>query len=443
MSDFSNPEIEVNILQRMILRPEEAAVHAAELQPEDFSDPQYGAIFRAIQTLIDSRKPVDGATIEATLSTQAPGAVQPDTLAEIISSRSIYSPIGWQPIDEHIRIVRDMAKRRRAIAAMDRLMGNLRDPARDIGETLSDIASAADRIETGQTGWTHISDVLLQSFDYIEKRAKHEINSVPTGVAALDNLTGGFFPGEFTVIAARPSVGKSAFGVNIALEAAKQGFRTCFVSCEMSIEGLGQRLLSYGSMVDGLHLRKATVDPEEWSRMGDALTLLSGYDIDFMFDCNIIEDIVSAVQARARRGEIDLLIVDYLQFMETRKVYKDERFRVGHMSHLLKSLAQRANIPVIVLSQVTRQGEGVMPTMKMLRESGDIEQDADGIIFLHRPDSPDDPNVRRNDRDSIEAWREHGFTYIVLSVAKQRNGECGSTAVLFDPAHMNYFAIER
>ena len=165
--------------------------------------------------------------------------------------------------------------------------------------------------------------------------------------------------------------------------------------------------------------------------------------ISFVFNVNDVEDAVRLANRKAARGEADIVIVDYLQFMDTKKAFKEERHKIGYISRSLKQLSRSANIPVIALAQVTREGEGVMPTMRMLRESGNIEQDADNIIFLHRPNGPDDKSVDAKDKPYFEGFAEHGLTYLCIGVAKQRNGVVGQACVAFNPAYMLYSSIDR
>ena len=439
---FTCVEAEENILRRMILRQGVAEESAMDLLPQDFSDPEYAKVYRAIQSLVAKQRQIDLVSLDAEMTVLYGDGWRSDVLIDLTRQRD-YTVAKWQDIKDHIQIVKALSTRRQAIANLEVLVESLRDPRKDIGETLAEIQDAADRVVTDEAEWVSMSDVLLKTFEYVEKRQKGEIKSITTGLGGLDSLIGGFFAEEMTIIAARPSVGKSAFGANIALAAARAGFKVGIVSCEMSAEGLGQRLLSHGSFVDGMKLRRADLDDEAWGRVADAMAEMSELPIEFLFDCSAVEDVVKTARRKARKGELDILIVDYLQFMETRRNFREERLRIGYISHNLKRLARRAHIPVIALAQVTRQGEGAMPTMKMLRESGDIEQDADGIIFLHRPDNPDDPSVYPPDRQGLKLWKDKGLTYLCIGIAKQRNGSIGQTCCLFDASLMDYIEIMR
>lgn len=441
---FTCVEAEENILRRMILRQGVAEDVVSELTQHDFSNGDYGKLFGAIQSLVINRRQVDMISVDAEMTRiHGKGGWNPESLVRAARPTD-HTISSWQDIKDLVKLVRDLSARRQAIAKLEDLVGSLRNPTKDIGGVLNEIGDAADSINSGEAEWCSISDVLLNSFNYIERRQKGEIKCITSGLSCVDRIIGGFFAEEMTIIAARPSVGKSAFGVNVALAAANKGFKVGVVSCEMSDVGLGQRLLSHGAWVDGMKLRTANVDDDAWGKLADAMQDMGGLPISFLFDCMAVEDVVNTVRKKARKGEIELLIIDYLQFMETRKPFKEERLRIGYISHALKRLARTAHIPVIALAQVTRQGEGSMPTMKMLKESGDIEQDADGIIFLHRPDNTNDASVNPRDKGECwDRWRESDLTYISIGIAKQRNGAVGQTNVLFDAGLMRYTEIAR
>ena len=325
---------------------------------------------------------------------------------------------------------------------MDALAQSLRDPSKDVTETLAEIREAVDKVDSGGDDWTSISDVLLNTFDYLEKRNDGIIKPITSGIPEVDGIIGGFYPGEMTVVAARPSVGKSAFGMNIALEAAIKGFKTGIVSLEMVDTGFGQRLFSKGAYIDGTTLRQGVIDPEAWSKLADILSVYGDLPIGFMFRCNTIEDVCAAARRRAKHGKLDLLVVDYIGIMQTRKRFRERREKIGYISWSLKQLAIQANIPVIALAQVNRDAQGNMPTMANLRDSGDIEQDADGIIFLHHPKDSEDPALAATGKAlEYAGCEERGMNYIIIDVAKQRQGKIGRTSVAFKPETMQYLEV--
>ena len=200
--------------------------------------------------------------------------------------------------------------------------------------------------------------------------------------------------------------------------------------------------------MDGDKLRKAKIEPEDWDKLAYAMAEMGEMPVSFTFNKSgregiTVERVFRSVERLARRGEIDLLVVDYIGIMHTDRVFKEERLRIAHISSELKRLAMAANIPVVALCQVNRMAQGRMPTMAELRDSGAVEQDADSIIFLHRPESHEDKSINPKDVAGFYAMQEAGGVYISISVAKQRNGSTGVTNVIFDPGVMRYSEIMR
>lgn len=441
--NFTCVAAEESILRKMLQSTETSEEIANELSGTDFSNLDYGRTFNVIQTLVERHRGIDKITVSNAAKSIFPKSAP--KIAEIAEKLSEFkaSYDDSRNIADHVKIVKDLSTRRKAIANFDKLTSDLHNPESEIGETIAKMQEAIDGIDVVNAEWATMEDVLLTAFTYLEKRSKGEIKSITSGISSLNKLLGGFFDGEMTVVGARPSVGKSAFGVNIAIKAAEKGTKVGLVSCEMSKEGIGQRILSNGGNVDGMKLRKADIDDEDWEALTNGMEYMNQLGVEFLFDSNYMEDIIHTVKHKVRNHEIEMVIIDYLQFMDTKRHFKEERLRVGYMTKKLKRLAQSAKIPVIVLSQLTREGEGSMPTMKMLRESGNIEQDADGIIFLHRPTNGDDKAVDPRDREYFNDLTKDGKRYICLSVAKQRNGAVGQVCVVFDPATMKYIPISR
>lgn len=446
---FSSPEAEENILRRMLKKPDEAEEAVEGLAPGDFADELFGQLFAAVKQVMEDGGQVDFATVDDAFSRMYPDSADKlrEKMVDLVAFKP-YTLADGQSIGDHIRIVKALSRRRGAIAKTEELVKALKDPGRDLSETLSEIQDAAQDAESDDCEWVSLDSVNMATYEYLEKRQSGEIRSIPMGIKSLDEMTGGLFGGEMTVVAARPSVGKSAFGLNIALAAAKEGFKVGFVSCEMDDRGFGQRTLSRGSWVPGERLRKAQLTAEDWDHLCVALSDMGGLPVDFVFNKNMkggitVENVFRSVKKKARRKEIDLLVVDYIGIMRTQRVFKEERLRIAYISGELKRLAMAVNIPVVVLCQVNRMAHGRMPTMAELRDSGAVEQDADGIVFLHRPESHDDKSVHPGDVTGFYAMQEAGSVYIAVSVAKQRNGVTGIVQVMFDPSVMRYNEIMR
>jgi replicative DNA helicase len=196
-------------------------------------------------------------------------------------------------------------------------------------------------------------------------------------------------------------------------------------------------------------LRKAEIEPEDWEALQNAMVEMQGMPFQFIFNDPAnpepitVEGVFETVRDAARHDGIDLLVVDYIGIMGTKREFKENWLKVAYISRELKRLAMAANIPVVALCQVNRMAQGKMPTMAELAQSGAVEQDADGIIFLHRPESHEDKSVNPKDVAGFYAMQEAGSVYISISVAKQRNGSIGTVNVMFDPNVMRYNEIMR
>lgn len=444
---FRNKDAESAVIGYILTGKADAEDIVGSLRSEDFGYIVSAQIYKAIQHLTLQGQHVDLVTVGQALQELYPAETE-KKLSEAIT-RCFNDNLRFRHRNpaEWVQIIKKLAVRRRAIASMDKLVGNLRDPTKDINEALAEIGSAASDSESSEAKWTSAADVAIRTFEYLEQRQQGKIPAITSGISGIDRLIGGFFGGELTIIAARPAVGKSAFGLNIAMSATDKGFKVCFVSCEMNDTGYGQRMFSREAWVNGETLRKAEIDADEWDRLVTALSIIGAMPIEFMFAKDnpngmTLENVTRSIRQKARHGEVDMLIVDYIGILQTERRFREDRDRVKFITSELKKLSQVANIPVIALCQVNRDAHGQMPTMAQLRDSGAVEQDADGIMFLHRPESNRDPTIHPDDVAGFEQMN-NGTAYISLNVAKQRNGKTGTMNLIFDPAMMRYAEIAR
>lgn len=438
--NFASQEAEESVLYSLLTKGEDVSSVMSQISEGDFYYPEYGKVFRAIQATVAKGLQVDLVTVDATISelfASESAAVSNAMLA------CLHGSFSFQNIESYIRIVKELSARRQSIRSVEEVINQLRDPSQDLNAVLEKLRTESRNIELGGHKVETMVDVMMATYDYLERRAKGEEKSITTGISNVDALIGGFFGGELTVIGARPSVGKSAFGANIALEAAKKGFKVAVVSREMTDVQFGQRMISHEALIDGMKLRRAELTEEDWCSIADVVSPLANLPIQFLFTTRTVEDLRRECQRMVEKGELDMLIVDYLQLMHTAKNIKEEHLRVGYISKSLKDMATDFNIPIIALAQVNRDTDGQMPTLKSLKASGDIEQDADGVIFLHRPSSSQDPYVDPRDREYFDLYEQRELTYICIGVAKQRQGAVGKACVLFDSKHMRYYPIER
>lgn len=440
---FASEEAERSILGNIVGRNDEYGHYADELTADDFYDSSRRIIFGAIRKAKAEGLGIDLVTIGEMIEKIDPGNSAVVT-SELIECAQSYS--NAFNADSYYRIVKELSVRRKAILLVGEIQTQLNDPTQAINGIMDKLRTNAGDLLVNKHSWVSIQDVLFHTLDYIEQRVKGEVKSIATGIPNVDALIGGFFGGEMTIIGARPAVGKSVFGMNVALAAAEKGFKVGICSREMTDVQYGQRIVSYEGYVDGMKIRKAQLDDNDWEKIVEGMGIGARLPIEFLFSVRSVEDLRAEVQRKAAKGELDMLVVDYLQLMTTERRFKEDRLRVGHISKALKDIAVDFNIPVIALAQVKRYAGGArakMPTLEDLKDSGNLEQDADNVIFLHNPYDAEDEYVDPRDKGYFDKFAENGLTYLCLGVAKQRQGVTGKACVLFNKSNMRYYEIDR
>jgi replicative DNA helicase len=417
-------EAEQAVLGAMLL-DQDAALRAAELVDDSmFYREGHRRLFRAMVALVEHRVVIDHITLRDELlrrgELEAAGGM--DYLAELVDAVPTAANLEF-----HARIVRDKAILRRLIETSTGIITE----AYDGHSTATDLLDVAEsRIfkisqQRGDEGFTRIKEMLWPTMERIEtlQRSGKAITGVPTGFVDLDALTSGFQESELVVVAARPSMGKTAFCLNIAANAASEGQGVAIFSLEMSKEALVQRMLTATARVDSHRVRQGTLRDSDFTQLARAAGLLQTYQvwIDDTPSITLLE-----MRSKARRLKIDndlrLIIVDYLQLMRSPEHAENRVQEISDISRSLKALARELEIPVIALSQLSRaseqRGGERKPILSDLRDSGAIEQDADLVIFIHRPEYYD-----REDES------KRGLAEVML--AKNRNGPTGDVQLKF------------
>lgn len=410
------------------------------LAPKDFYSEQHGRIFAAIQTLAAENKPMDFVLLAEAMTRLYGSDELMTTLFEAIRGQHGAEFL----LEDYIEIVLNASKRRRLSGLLEGLSNQLRDP-----EVETDAVIEAAQLQLremndrGRAQSADLNTVLMSAFEELENRAKGKRRGMMSGLSALDHKTAGFHKGEMTIIGARPAVGKSAFAGQIALTAARDGARVCVCSREMTGVQYGIRILAGGTNIPNVKIRSGELSDQDWKQIGDSMLLYGKHDVRFLFATKYIEDLKAEAQAMKDTDGLDMLIVDYLQLMQSRQRFEKDYQRIGYISKLLKDMSVDLNIAVIALAQVGRSTEGSMPTLSELRGSGDLEQDADNVIFLHRPEDADDRWVRPSERSLFDTIASMKCQYIVMSVAKQRQGETSVISCVFNPGNMSFDTIKR
>jgi replicative DNA helicase len=326
----------------------------------------------------------------------------------------------------YARIVREKAVARRLIFASTDILRQ----AYDQFEAADDLLSMAESriFEIAQTRAVsethHVADVLTDTFERLHKRSEHGghlLSGLPTGFVELDDLTGGLQDSELVIVAARPSVGKTAFALNIAMHVAVEERKGVFIaSLEQSKLELAERLLCSMGRVDGHKLRSGRVSSHDISVLMDAANDLRPAPM-FIDDTpgRTLTQIAAGARRLKMKHDISLVVIDYLQLIESENKRESRQDQISQISRRLKALARELKVPVIALSQLNRSPEmreGHRPRMADLRESGAIEQDADVVMLLHRP-------------DLYDKQAKPGTAEVII--AKQRNGPTGDVQLTF------------
>lgn len=415
----SNLEAERAVLGALLIDPDAIIKIASFLRAEDFYRERHAWIFGALMTLHERREPADFVTLVDELERQ-------DQLEEVGGPAYITELINSTPtaiyVDFYARIVERTAILRRLIGAA----GSIAELAYDESQDVDEVVDRAEQLIFGisesriHRDLTPISAIMANVVDQIDFLARNQntLMGVPTGFIMLDKMLGGFQKSDLIIVAGRPGMGKSSFGLSIAQNAAKRyNARVAVFSLEMSNEQLVQRLLSVESAVDSHRLRLGQIYEEEWPILMEAANALAATSI-FIDDtpgATVIDIRTKARRLYAEQG-IDMIVIDYMQLMSGgRGTGRNENRQqeISYISRSLKELARELNVPVVALSQLSRAVESrsdKKPMLSDLRESGSIEQDADVVLFLYREDYYIEDTDRQNIADVIVAKHRHGST---------------------------------
>lgn len=409
------------------------------LKAEDFYHESHGLVFQAIFDLFDRRNPIDLLTVTSILEDrkqleQIGGASYLATLTnEVPTATHVF---------QYAMIIKQKATLRRLIKAGD-LVSSL---GYNQTEALENLLEEAEKSLFGvsqtflKDRFVHIKDVLNTTYDKItelhDPNMKDKYRGIPTGYRDLDNLLSGFQPADLIVLAARPSMGKTAFALNIAQNIAKKGYCCGVISLEMSKEQLVERMFCSLLAVDSWKLRTGKLTEADFMRIGGVMDEL--YAMKIYID-DSVGNSIAELRAKARRLQmehgLDFLVIDYLQLMSAGKASSFQTNRVQEISEIsraLKGLARELRIPILALSQLSRAVElrpSKIPQLSDLRESGAIEQDADVVMMIYREDYYEEDTDRKGITD--------------IYIRKHRNGPIGHIELAFKKEQMRFISVEK
>ncbi len=431
----NNSEAEQAVLSSMMLEMDSAIYAHEHLQKDDFYRPDHQIIFAAMEELLIENEPVDIVTVKDKLEQNGllkkVGGIEFLTLL----ANNFYTSAN---LKQYVKIIKDKSILRRLIKISSQISLSSYE-AKDSVELILEGAekSIFNIIQNRDSAeFAQLNEVLVEAIDNIEKifYSKEKITGIPTGFIDFDSKTAGLQNSDLILLAARPSMGKTAFALNIAQYAALQKkVPVAIFSLEMSKTQLANRLLCAQAMIDAQNLRTGNISQDDWSKIALALAPLSNAPI-FIDDTPAISSAQLRAKCRKLKLEknIGLVVIDYLQLMSGSGRSDSRQQEISEISRSLKSIAREINVPIIALSQLSRACEARAdhrPMLSDLRESGAIEQDADVVAFLYRDEYYNPDTDKKNQAELI--------------IAKQRNGPTGTIDLLWSSAYTKFMNMDR
>ena len=420
-----------------MLTDKDAVIAAVEvLQEQDFYREDNKIIYSAILNLYNRAEPIDIITLKSELKSM--GKFEAVGGLEYIVQLPDKVPT-TSNVEQYIKIVEEKSMLRALIKTADELITLGYDPTQEVEQVIDIAEKKIFQVmqKKNQKGYSSIKDILVDTFTQLEQlyNQKESITGVPTGFVDLDYRTSGLHNSDLILVAARPAMGKSAFALNIATNAAVRAkVPVAIFSLEMSKEQMTNRILCSEAMVDSAKVRTGKIDDDEWAKLAATSGELSeaGIYIDDTPGISIME-----IRAKCRKMKLEknigLVVIDYLQLVQgSNKKGGSREQEIAEISRSLKILAKEIDVPVIALSQLSRAPEQRIdhrPMLSDLRESGSIEQDADIVMFLYRDDYYSEDTEKKNIAEVI--------------IAKHRSGATGTVELLWLANYTKFANIER
>lgn len=428
-------EAEQSVIGSMIMDKDAITMASEVISSSDFYDQQHGILFDTMLELFNEGKPVDLITLQDRLK-------EKDVPPQISSLEFIRDLVASVPTSANVKYYAEIVREK---AVLRRLIKIAEETANDCYLDKENLDAILEKTEKqifdivqnrGTKEFADIKEIVLRSIDSIEAASKNQgsVTGIATGFYDLDYKTAGLQPSDLILIAARPSMGKTAFALNIAeYVALRSNITTAIFSLEMSQDQLVKRLLAMNSRVDSQNIRTGNLSAEEWASLMESARIIGNSNL-IIDDTSSIS--VGELRSKCRKLKLEknlgLIIIDYLQLMSGSKRSESRQQEISEISRGLKSLAREINVPIIALSQLSRaveQRPDKRPMLSDLRESGAIEQDADVVMFIYRDDYY---NLNTE---------EPGVSEIIIG--KQRNGPTGTVKLAWQAQYTKFANLER
>ena len=426
------------------LQDQKSVERLKELTEEDFTEPEHRVLYAAILESAAKGNPPDIVLMHTMLSEQ-------NKLAMIGGDMFLMSLIANVPstanMKFYIKTVKECTMRRKLEAIGKELIQKSGYMDESVDEIREKAALAVKEVKgTGAVNLISQEEAVMMTFEKLDENQKRDgesKNRIMTGISRLDKMTGGLSGSKLLIIGARPSVGKTIFAMTICMNAAKQGKKVLYISCEMDATELVEREFAGSSLVPLTEITGDEIKPESWVKLAESLGELSVKPIYYGTEIHFVEDVRKAAFQLYESVGLDLICVDYIQLLKTMQKRNSRQEEVSDISRMLKWLAQELKIPVIALSQLNRASsrEKRPPTMAEARESGAIEQDANIFLLLHDPDASE---LKNEDLRRLSGNLEkQGMKLIHVNVDKNRQGKKGVFYVAFDGDHMRFLPLSK
>lgn len=406
-------EAEREVLAAIMLEPD-LAIYLDTLSAEDFNEPRNVDLLKTMQEIHKNGKHPDIIAISV---------IKPDMMQYALEITGNAFTAGFQ---QHLALVKDAAILRKTYLQAQRIAkmavdsDNVTDVLSHALKTFNDMVPKDSKPET-------FSEVVMETIDEIEERYRNKDKReyYMNSLSSFNTMTAGLHKSELHIIAARPSVGKTAFALQLAEDIAKNGVKVLFFSREMSKTQLVERMLAKDSGVSHWNIRTGQLTDDDWKRLGVLGLKIGELPIVIDTKSSTIEDIKLKSMSIP---DVGLIVVDYIQLVGTKQHYDSRKLEIGGVSRELKNLCMELNIPVVALAQINRDAANRVPGLENLAESGNLEQDADDVYFLYRP----------NDQP---LWKEKKLLEIEIIAAKQRQAPIGKKTVMFNPDRQMFYDI--
>ncbi|MBN2908148.1 replicative DNA helicase [Polycladomyces sp. WAk] len=428
-----NLEAEQAVLGAILIDPSSLVTVTERLRPEDFYRQGHQRLFQVMIELSERGEPLDLVTITSELQDrklleEVGGVSYLAELAEVVPTSA--------NVEYYARIVEEKSILRRLIRTATQIASAGYSGGAEVAEILDEAEKQILDISQRRhrNGFVPIRDILMETYEHIEKLhyKKGELTGIPTGFTDLDRMTSGLQPSDLIIIAARPSMGKTAFALNLAQNVAiRSKLPVAIFNLEMSAPQLVMRMLAAEGNIDAQAFRTGNLTEEDWEKLTMAISTLSEAPI-FIDDTPgvTVFDIRSKLRRLQAEHGLGLVLIDYLQLISGRGGESRQQ-EISEISRSLKLMARELNVPVIALSQLSRaveQRQDKRPMLSDLRESGSIEQDADVVAFLYRDDYYNEDSEKKNILEVI--------------IGKQRNGPVGKVELLFLKNYNKFLSLD-